>query len=66
MLETFKKWYDSLSASQQKELLEFIFNNKIRALNEGVFTGPLPLMKRGLFTGPSNSKDVCPTCKRPY
>ena len=66
MIETFEKWYNSLTPSQQKELLDHIFNKKVKPLNEGVFTGPIGKLSKGLFTGPINSQNVCPSCGRPY
>lgn len=66
MIETFEKWFKSLTSAQQKELLDYIFNNKVKPLNEGVFTGPIGKLEKGLFTGPINSQNVCPSCGRPY
>jgi hypothetical protein len=63
MIKTFEDWFNKLTETQQKELLDHIFNNKIKSLNEGLFTGPIGKLEKGLFTGPigSNSK-TCPTC----
>lgn len=65
MIETFEKWYQNLTASQQKELLDYIFNNKIKSLNEGFFSGPIGKLEKGLFTGPISSQRFCPTCGKP-
>ncbi|OFY26902.1 MAG: hypothetical protein A2275_02030 [Bacteroidetes bacterium RIFOXYA12_FULL_35_11] len=66
MKKIFDDWFNNLSEVQQKELLDHIFNNKIKSLNEGYFSGPIPNLIKGIFTGPIGlSGDVCPTCKRP-
>ena len=64
MIETFEKWYNNLTYAQQKELMDYIFNKKIKPLNEGFFTGPIVNLNKGIFTGPIGSERVCPTCKR--
>ncbi|HNY45109.1 MAG TPA: hypothetical protein PLG11_07545 [Bacteroidales bacterium] len=64
MIETFEKWYNSLTDAQQKELLDHIFNKKIKSLNEGLFVGPIGKLEKGLFTGPISSQRICPTCGR--
>ena len=62
MIATFEKWYRSLTDAQQKELLNHIFNKKIKSLNEGLFMGPIGKLEKGLFTGPISSQKICPTC----
>ena len=66
MVQKFLLWYNALTEAQKKEILDYIFNNEIKPLNEGVFTGPNTKLEKGLFTGPISSGNVCPTCKRPY
>ncbi len=65
MIQTFESWYQQLTQTQQKELLDYIYNNKIRSLNEGYFSGPIGKLEKGLFTGPIGSQNVCPTCGKP-
>lgn len=66
MIDQFEKWYNGLSESQQKELLDHVFNKKIKSLNEGYYSGPIGKLEKGLFTGPiSSSQRVCPTCGKP-
>ena len=68
MKETFDNWYEKLTSTQQKEVLDHIFNKHIKSLNEGFFTGPVGKLEKGLFTGPVatfSQRNVCPTCKRP-
>ena len=66
MIETFDTWYNKLTEAQQKELLDHIFNKKIKSLNEGLFTGPIGKLEKGLFTGPiSAASRTCPTCGKP-
>lgn len=66
MIKTFEDWYNKLTEVQQKELLDHIFNEKIKSLNEGLFTGPIGKLEKGLFTGPiSSSSKTCPTCGKP-
>ena len=62
MIEIFENWYKTLTDSQQKELLDYIYNKKITSLNEGFFSGPVAKLEKGLFTGPYSSRGVCPTC----
>ncbi|MEZ5044731.1 MAG: hypothetical protein R2828_32845 [Saprospiraceae bacterium] len=63
MIEIFETWYRTLSEDQKKQLLDYIFNNKIKTINEGFFAGNIGKLERGLFSGPiSSSQRVCPTC----
>lgn len=67
MKENFDNWFNNLTATQQKEVLDHIFNTHIKSINEGLFTGPVGKLEKGLFTGPvatSAQPNVCPTCKR--
>jgi hypothetical protein len=66
MLQKFLLWYNALTEAQKKEILDYLYNNDIKSLNEGLFTGPFAKLEKGLFTGPIGSQKVCPTCKRPY
>ncbi len=66
MIETFDTWYNKLTEAQKKEVLDHIFNKKIKSLNEGLFTGPIGKLEKGLFTGPINATSrTCPTCRKP-
>jgi len=65
MIETFENWYNSLSSDQKKYLLDYIFNNKIKPINEGFFAGNIGKLEKGLFSGPISSQKVCPTCGKP-
>jgi hypothetical protein len=60
MIEKFENWYKTLSNEQKLKLLDHIFNNKIKPLNEGIFSGPVTK----IFAGPAPSKNICPLCKR--
>jgi len=62
MIETFENWYKNLSDDQKKQLLDYIFNNKIKPINEGFFAGNIGILTKGLFSGPIGSQRVCPTC----
>lgn len=62
MIETFENWYKGLTEDQKKQLLDYIFNNKIKSLNEGFFAGNIGKLDRELFSGPISSQRVCPTC----
>lgn len=66
MVQKFLTWYNALPDAQQKEILDYLFNNEIKSLNEGLFSGPMGKLEKGLFTGPVNSQNTCPTCRRPY
>ncbi|NOW94174.1 hypothetical protein FHW89_000821 [Mucilaginibacter sp. SG564] len=66
MIQKFLLWYNALTEAQQKEILDYIFNNQIKSLNEGLYTGPSTRLEKGLFTGPLSSQNGCPTCKRPF
>ena len=65
MIDTFENWYKTLTDTQQKQLLDHIFNKQIKSLNEGFFSGPIGKLEKGLFTGPISSQRICPTCSRP-
>ena len=65
MIETFENWYKGLTEDQKKQLLDYIFNNKIKSLNEGFFSGNIGKLEKGLFSGPISSQRVCPTCGKP-
>ena len=65
MIETFETWYKGLTDDQRKQLLDYIFNNKIKSLNEGFFAGNIGKLEKGLFSGPISSQRVCPTCGKP-
>lgn len=62
MIEIFENWYKNLTDEQKKQLLDYIFNNKIKPLNEGFFAGNIGILTKGLFSGPIGSQRVCPTC----
>jgi hypothetical protein len=65
MFETFENWYKGLTDDQKKHLLDYIFNNKIKSLNEGFFAGNIGSLEKGLFSGPITTQRVCPTCGKP-
>jgi hypothetical protein len=66
--ENLKKWFDELSNSDKREVVQFLYGGKA-LLNEGLYMGPRPgLVQKGLFLGPAPtaSAGVCSTCGRPY
>jgi len=65
MIETFENWYKGLTEDQKKQLLDYIFNNKIKSLNEGFFAGNIGQLEKGLFSVPISSQKICPTCGKP-
>lgn len=73
--QTLKSWFDSLSPTEKREVLRFVYGDLYveRPLLEGVYCGPAPEMikKGGLYAGPAPSSlqavpNRCPTCQRPY
>lgn len=65
--ENLKKWFDELSSSDQKEVVQFLYGGNA-LLEKGMYVGPRPgLVQRGLFVGPvpTSSSSVCSQCGKP-
>ena len=65
---TFDKWFDSLTAGQQEELITHIFKKKVGTpIMEGLFSGPTGKMDKGIFSGPAGrtNTNTCSSCGRP-
>lgn len=69
IVENFENLFQNLSETEQKELIDHIFKNHIKSLNEGYFVGPFnKAVNKGLNLGPIptslHHSNCCPTCGR--
>lgn len=63
--QKFDAWFDTLSESEQGEIVAHIISSKLEVTLEGLFVGPSgQRIAKGLFAGPAGllSNQTCPVC----